>query len=73
MVLVFESLNCTIPVAVFGVTVAVNVTEWLMVDGFCDDASVVVVVALVIWFTVCANALLLGISFVSPEYAAVMV
>ena len=70
--MVFESLNCTVPVAVFGVIVAVNVTEWLMVDGFCDDASVIVVVAMVIWFTTCVNVLVLGASFVSPRYFATM-
>ena len=64
-------MNCTVPVAVLGETVAVNVTEWLMMDGFCDDASVVVV--MVIWFTTCVNeALVLVASFVSPRYFATM-
>jgi hypothetical protein len=40
---VLVSLNCTVPVAVFGVTVAVKVTCWPDVDGFCDDNTVVVV------------------------------
>jgi hypothetical protein len=38
------SLNCTLPVAVDGVIVAVNVTDWPKVDGFCDEKTVVVVV-----------------------------
>jgi hypothetical protein len=70
--IVLESLNCTVPVAVFGVIVAVNVTEWLIIDGFCDDASVVVVVARVIGFTICVSVLVLGASFVSPRYFATM-
>ena len=72
--IVLESLNCTIPVAVLGETVAVNVTELPVVNGFFDDTSVVVVVARLIWFTVCASAdEVLVASFVSPKYAAVMV
>jgi len=43
-----------------------------MIDGFCDDASVVVVVARLIWFTVCVNVLVLGASFVSPRYFAMI-
>jgi hypothetical protein len=40
------------------------------VDGFADEDSVVVV----IWFTTCDNEDdVLGASFVSPEYCAVMV
>jgi len=45
-------LNVTVPVAVEGVTVAVNVTEEPYVDGFADEATVVVVVALL---TVCVS------------------
>ena len=41
LVLVSEKL--TVPVAVKGDTLAVNVTNWPSVDGFCDDKSVVVV------------------------------
>ncbi len=64
-------LNITVPVAVLGDTVAVNVTGLPNVDGFCDEVSVVVVV---IWVTVCVNADdVLDRSFVSPEYAAVIV
>ena len=63
------SLNCTLPVAVDGDIVAVNVIDWPSVDGFCDDERVVVVVA--IWFTVCVSTLLvLGTLFVSPRYLA---
>jgi hypothetical protein len=50
---VLPFLNVTVPVAVEGVTVAVNVTEDPEIDGFADDASVVVVVTLL---TVCDNA-----------------
>ena len=37
------SKNCTVPVAVEGDTVAVNVTDWPYVDVGIDEASVVVV------------------------------
>ena len=40
---VAPSLNVTVPVAVDGVTVAVNVTEAPNVDGFSEDATLVVV------------------------------
>jgi len=49
---VVPSLNVTVPVAVDGVTVAVNVTEEPYADGFAEDATVVVVFALL---TVCVN------------------
>jgi len=40
-------------------------------DGFCDDAKVVVV--MMIWFTTCVNgALVLAASFVSPRYFAMI-
>jgi len=42
---VVPSLNVTVPVAVEGVTVAVKVTEVWYVEGFSDDATVVVVLA----------------------------
>ena len=62
--------NCTVPVAVLGDTVAVRVTDWPDVDGLFDEESMVVVS----WFTVCVNVgEALVASFVSPEYAAVMV
>jgi hypothetical protein len=47
---VVPSLNVTVPVAVVGDKVAVNVTDVPNPDGFADEASVVVVVALL---TVC--------------------
>jgi len=50
---VVPSLKVTVPVGVPVVedeTIAVNVTGWPKVDGFCDDVTVVVVLAL---FTVC--------------------
>jgi hypothetical protein len=57
-------VNVTVPVAVVGVTVAVNVTEEPYTDGFADEANVTVVLAL---FTVCVNVgEVLPLSFVSP-------
>ena len=42
--------NWTVPVAVLGATVAVNVTVWLNVDGFAELVTVVVDVALLtVW------------------------
>jgi len=70
--IVLESLNCTVPVAVLGDMVAVNVIELPMVDGFCDDASVVVVVPAVIGFTICVSVPVLGTSFASPRYFAMI-
>jgi hypothetical protein len=49
---VLPSLNVTVPVAVAGVTVAVNVTDAPYVVGFVDEVSVTIVFAL---FTVCVN------------------
>jgi hypothetical protein len=49
---VFPSMNVTVPVAVVGTTVAVNVTEKPYTDGFEDGATVTVVFAL---FTVCVR------------------
>jgi hypothetical protein len=49
---VLPSTNVTVPVAVLGVTVAVNVTEAPYVDGFVDEVTAIVVPAL---FTVCVN------------------
>ena len=45
------SRNVTVPVAVpvpgaTGETVAVKVTDWPMIDGFCDEVTLVVVLAL---------------------------
>jgi hypothetical protein len=61
---VLPSVNVTAPVAVVGVTVAVNVTDEPYVDGFADEASVTVVFVL---FTVCVRVVdVLPLSFVSP-------
>ena len=51
------SLNRIVPVGVpdpgeVAVTVAVNVTDWPVTDGFAEDATAVVVAAL---FTVCVS------------------
>jgi len=50
---VLPSLNVTVPVAVDGVTVAVNVTDAPNVEGFADEDTAVVVDALL---TVCVRA-----------------
>jgi hypothetical protein len=61
---VLPSLNVTVPVAAEGVTVAVNVTDTPYADGFADDATPVVVDALL---TVCVNVDdVLLLSFESP-------
>jgi len=61
---VLPSVNVTVPVAVVGVTVAVNVTDEPYADGFADEARVTVVFVL---FTVCVRAVdVLLLSFVSP-------
>ncbi len=36
------STNCTVPVAKLGDTLAVNITDWLGVEGFGDEKIVVV-------------------------------
>jgi hypothetical protein len=41
---VLPSLNVSVPVAIEGVTVAVNVTDEPNVEGFFEEATVVVVV-----------------------------
>lgn len=47
---VLPSLNVTVPVAADGVMVAVKVSDEPNVDGFADDATVVVVPALLtVW------------------------
>ena len=49
---VAPSLNCTVPVAAFGETIAVKVTDWPLVDGLAEDDNVVVVDAeLTVWLT----------------------
>jgi hypothetical protein len=61
---VLPSLNVTVPVAVVDETVAVNVTEEPKADGFDDDKSVVVVLALL---TVCVRTVeVLLLQFESP-------
>jgi len=66
---VLPSMNVTVPVAVVGVTAAVNFTDEPYVDGFNEDVSVTVVTA----FTVCVNvADVLLLSFASPPYTAVI-
>jgi hypothetical protein len=50
--IVLPSLNVTVPVAAEGETVAVNVTEDPNTDGFEDEVTVVVLLAL---FTVCVS------------------
>jgi len=47
---VLPSVNVTVPVAVAGVTVAVNVTGEPYADGFADEVSVTVVLARMITF-----------------------
>ena len=65
------SLNCTVPVAEAGVTVALKVTDCPSVDGFCDEVTAAVVGSCEI---LCDSAgEVLGASFVSPMYAAVIV
>jgi hypothetical protein len=56
-------VNVTVPVAVVGATVAVNVTEVPYADGFADEASVTVVFVL---FTVWVSTEDVLLSFVSP-------
>jgi hypothetical protein len=49
------SVNVTVPVGVppsEGVTVAVKVTDWLNVDGFSDEMTLVEVVAATVMFAV---------------------
>jgi hypothetical protein len=61
---VFPSLKVTVPPAVEGATVAVKVTDAPTVDGFAEEATVVVVFA---WFTVCVSVdEALPLSFESP-------
>jgi hypothetical protein len=61
---VLPSSNVTVPVAVAGVTMAVNVTDEPYADGFADEISVTVVLVL---FTVCVRIVeVLLLSFVSP-------
>lgn len=74
--LVAPSWNVTVPVGVPlpGATteiLAVSVTDWLRMDGFADELTVVVVVAFpIVWFTPPppAPAVLLEPKFPSPLY-----
>ena len=69
------SLNVTVPVetavpGALATTVAVNVTDWPLIDGFCDEITVVVVASL---FTVWVKGeAVLALKLESPLYAAVM-
>ncbi len=65
-------VNVTVPIGVppnCGVTVAVNVTDCPIVEGFGDKSRVVVVVSLTTWLKV---GEVLGVKFVLPTYVAVM-
>jgi len=66
---VLPSVNVTVPVAVVGVTVAVNFTDELYVDGFADEASVTVVLAL--FTTWIRSKDVLPLYFALPPYEAV--
>jgi hypothetical protein len=72
---VAPSLKVAVPVGVpapgaTALTVAVNVTDWLKVDGFAEEATVVLLLAgLTVWESV---ALVLAVKFVSPEYETVI-
>jgi hypothetical protein len=60
-----------VPANVPGETTAVKVTCWPTVEGFKDNASVVVVAGRFDELTVCVGSdPLLGLTFVSPLYAA---
>lgn len=63
-------LNCTAPVALDGVTVAVNVTDWPKTDGLAEEVIDVVVEA---GLTTCDRAGdVLPKKLESPPYTAVM-
>jgi hypothetical protein len=67
---VLPFLKVTVPVAADGVTVAVNVTDELNVDGFADEARVTVEFALL---TVCVSAEdVLELYVELPPYPAVI-
>jgi hypothetical protein len=71
--LVAPSKKSTLPVGTptlgaTGLTVAVNVTDWLVTDGFALEMTVVVVEP---WLTVMLTGVeLVGAKFASPEYVA---
>jgi hypothetical protein len=55
-------LNVTVPVAILGVIVAVNITGCSKTDGFTEAARLVVEVSL----TPCVNAAVLALNLPSP-------
>lgn len=64
--------SCTLPVAVDGDTVAVNVTDWPKTIEIALEPSEVVAVVDT-WLTVCVSgAEVLTALFVSPRYLATM-
>jgi hypothetical protein len=70
------SLNVTVPVAVAGETVAVNVTGWPKTDGLADEASVVVVLAFAVNVAVIAGLLPVTVKLqglVVPEHPVMLV
>jgi hypothetical protein len=67
---VAPSLNVTLPVGDWPVTVAVNVTFWPNVDGFTEEPSAVLLVALL---TTCVTVLDVDVALLpSPLYVAVI-
>ncbi len=66
---VLPFVNVTVPVAVVGATVAVNVTEAPYADGFADEASVTVVLAL--FTTWISSKDVPPLYFALPPYTAV--
>jgi hypothetical protein len=61
------SRNCTVPVAVAGVTEAVKVTDAPSWEGFCDDTTITEVATWTVWVIA---AELADVSLASPPYAA---
>jgi hypothetical protein len=59
---VLPSLNVTVPVAAGGVTVAVKVTDAPKPEGFAEDATVVVVLALLTGWVSVAEVLVLSLA-----------
>jgi len=69
-IVVLPFVKVTVPVAVAGVTVAVNFTDEPYADGFADEASVMVGLAL---FTIWVSTEdVLPLYFVLPPYEAVI-
>ena len=64
---VVPSRKSTVPVALLGATVAVNVTDWPKLDGFCDESTVVVVAGVEVGVAVAvAVAVGLGVGVGAP-------